>query len=219
MLAITAFLVNPRPEHRVWVTTTLAATLAALIHFRPNNILASVALFAALYFKSQRDAKSTSTNHRFPVVISFVLVMLLSLVHNLYYGGQFVLFTPNPNNMYAFDFFEVVREQSLGTALMLVWEQLRIMMHWQLPDDPNFAIFFWGAQLALVAAIVLRARKRVLTAPMTVVALLPLTYAVPMLPFTLESYFPRLIVAASLLCLCAALIVWPRKQHGSALTS
>jgi hypothetical protein len=91
------------------------------------------------------------------------------------------------------------------------------MMYWRVPNDPNFAIFFWGAQLALVAAIVLRARKRVLAAPLTAVALLPLTHVLPMLKFQTTSYYPRMIVASSVLCLCAALIVWPRDESRSEL--
>jgi hypothetical protein len=34
-----------------------------------------------------------------------------------------------------------------------------------------------------------------------------------MLLFALESYYPRLIVAASLLCLVSALLIWPREDR------
>jgi hypothetical protein len=68
-------------------------------------------------------------------------------------------------------------------------------------------IFFWGSQLALVVALVWRARRGVFFRAASLVALLPLTYAAPMLVITLESYYPRLIVSASLLCLCSALII------------
>ena len=207
MLAITAFLINPTPEHRTWVTTTLAATLAALVHFRPNNLLPSVVLFALLLAKTRRDAITTHTKQVANVVTGFVVVLLLSLLHNLYYGGQFVLFTPNPSNMYAIDIAEVARSEGVIEVFQVLWGQLAEVMYWRVPNDPSYMIFFWGSQLALVVALLWRARRGEFFRATTLVALLPVTYAAPMLVITLESYYPRLIVSASLLCLCSALII------------
>jgi hypothetical protein len=207
MLAITAFLLNPTPEHRTWVTTTLAATLAALVHFRPNNLLPSAVFFVLLMMKTHRDAIATHTKQVATVVSGFVVVLLLSLLHNLYYGGQFVLFTPNPSNMYAFDVFEIAKSEGVIEVLRVLWSQLGEVMYWRAPNDPSYMIFFWGSQLALVVALVWRARRGVFFRAASLVALLPLTYAAPMLVITLESYYPRLIVSASLLCLCSALII------------
>ena len=89
----------------------------------------------------------------------------------------------------------------------VLWGQLGEVMYWRVPNDPSYMIFFWGCQLALVAALVERVRRREFLRPTTLVALLPLTYAAPMLSITLESYYPRLIVSASLLCLCSTLIL------------
>jgi len=207
MLAITAFLLNPTPEHRTWVTTTLAATLAALVHFRPNNLLPSAVFFVLLMMKTRRDAIATHTKQVATVVSGFVVVLLLSLLHNLYYGGQFVLFTPNPSNMYAFDISEIAKREGMIEVLRVLWSQLGEVMYWRVPNDPSYMIFFWGSQLALVVALVWRARRGVFFRAASLVALLPLTYAAPMLVITLESYYPRLIVSASLLCLCSALII------------
>jgi len=207
MLAVTAFLINPAPEHRAWVTTTLAATLAALVHFRPNNLLPSILLFVLLVLRARRDAAITGTNQVSSVLSGFFVVFLLSLLHNLYYGGQFVLFTPNPSNMYAFDVAEIARSQGVLELFRVLWGQLGEVMYWRVPNDPSYMIFFWGCQLALVAALVERVRRREFLRPTTLVALLPLTYIAPMLKFLYDSYFPRLIVSASLLCLCAGLII------------
>jgi hypothetical protein len=45
--------------------------------------------------------------------------------------------------------------------------------------------------------------------------LLPVAYIAPMLKFQYSSYFPRFIVAASLLCLCSALLIWPRARQST----
>jgi len=141
------------------------------------------------------------------VVSGFVVVLLLSLLHNLYYGGQFVLFTPNPSNMYAFDVFEIAKSEGVIEVLRVLWSQLGEVMYWRVPNDPSYMIFFWGSQLALVVALVWRARRGVFFRAASLAALLPLTYVAPMLVITLESYYPRLIVSASLLCLCSSLII------------
>jgi hypothetical protein len=84
------------------------------------------------------------------------------------------------------------------------------MMYWGRPDDPNLAIIFWGSQLTLGFAIVTLMRTREMRRPQTLISLLPLTYIVPMASYSLASYYPRHIVTASLLCLCSAMIIWPR---------
>jgi len=87
------------------------------------------------------------------------------------------------------------------------------VMYWRVPNDPSYMIFFWGSQLALVTSLVWRAIRHEFLRPATLVALLPLTYAAPMLVITLASYYPRLIVSASLLCLCSALVMWPENPR------
>jgi hypothetical protein len=219
MLAVTAFLINPRPEHRVWVTTTLAATLAALIHFRPNSVFTFTALLPFIAMRLQRGDSRRLTLQVSSAIAAFAVVLPLSLLHNVFYGESFVPFTNNASLNYQFSWTAIWSEEGILGALATIWSQFRVMMYWRVPNDPNFAIFFWGAQLALVAAIVLRIRKRALAAPITAVALLPLTHVLPMLKFQTTSYYPRMIAASSVLCLCAALIVWPREQRTPALTT
>ena len=219
MLAVTAFLINPRPEHRVWVTTTLAATLAALIHFRPNSVFTFTALLPFIVMRLQRGDSRRLTLQVSSAIAAFVVVLPLSLLHNVFYGESFVPFTGNASINYQFSWTAIWSEEGILGALATIWSQFRVMMYWRVPNDPNFAIFFWGAQLALVAAIVLRARKRMLYSPLTAVALLPLTHVLPMLKFQTTSYYPRMIAASSVLCLCAALIVWPREKREPVLAT
>jgi hypothetical protein len=86
-------------------------------------------------------------------------------------------------------------------------------MYWGIPNDPSYAIIFWGSQLLLILALAWRACLKSILRPMTLAALLPLTYVIPMLKFQFTSYYPRFIVAASLLCLVSALLIWPRDEQ------
>jgi len=114
--------------------------------------------------------------------------------------------------MYKVRFGEILRDDGALQAAQAFWSQLRAVMYWRIPHDPNFAIFFWGSQILLVVSLLARARLRVFKKPPTLIALTPLTYVIPMLPFQLTSYYPRLLVSASLLCLCSALLLWPKRK-------
>jgi hypothetical protein len=211
LLGITAYFVNSQREHRAWKIAAVATTLAVLANLRPNSVFVSIALLFALLL--------SKVNWRHPdiglkqfgwSVATFVVVLPLSLIHNLFYGATFLPFVGNAYLIYAFNWTEIWSNQGIAGAIALIGSQLRTIMYWRVPNDPNYAIFFWGSQIALVSAICVRGWKRVLSKSQSFWILLPVTYVAPMLKFQFESYYPRFIVAASLLCLCSALLAWPR---------
>jgi hypothetical protein len=214
ILGITAYLIDNRAARPNWATVSIAATLAALVQFRPNGAFVSVALLLVLLGTMVSGNTDPLPVARIASALgAFAVVLSLSLLHNLFYGGEFVPFTPNPNMVYVFDIPEVFRQEGIGGVLSTGWSQFAAIMYWRVSNDPNYAIFFWGCQLALVASLILRMRSGAFRRPMTIASLLPLTYVLPMLLFALESYYPRLIVAASLLCLVSALLIWPRDKQ------
>lgn len=210
---ITAFLLRRTEENRIWLTTLVAIALAVTVQFRPNGLLVAFALLPLVLLKTDRARHDHGMKQISWAVVGFCVVMSLSLIHNLYYGQQLVIFTPSPNNMYAVNLAEVFGQEGIVAAIGSVWSQLRVLMYWHAPHDPSFAIFFWGSQLLLAAAVFARMRFRVFRKSKTLVALIPLAYITPMVPFDLSSYYPRLLVSASLLCLCSALLIWPKEQH------
>jgi len=207
MLAITAFLINPTPEQRVWVTTTLAATLAALVHFRPNSAFVSVAVLLLLLVKTLKVRTDAGIRLAVWVVVSFAAVIPLSLIHNLYYGNTFLPFVGNASLAYAVVWSDVFRNGGFVGVLAVAWSQLRELMYWRVPNDPNHIIFFWGCQLLFIITLARRIRWRAMLRPVSLVALLPITYIVPMLKFHYHNYYPRLIVTSSLLCLVSAILL------------
>jgi hypothetical protein len=212
LLGITAYLINPSPEERRWTIGVIAAGLGALTNFRPNSLFVFLYLLPILIWrKVDWQNKKLGVPQAFWAVSVFTIILPLSLIHNLYYGASFLPFVGNASLIYAFNWTDIVSIEGFRGALWVIWDQLRAVMYWREPNDPNFAIFFWGCQFMLAAAIILRVWLRQILTSLTLVTLLPLAYAIPMLKFQLDSYYPRFIVAASLLCLCSALIVWPQK--------
>ena len=211
ILGTTAFLLDPRSEPRIWVIASMSGALAAIVHFRPNNLFVSVALFVLVICrKTDRENHWVWWRQVGWAIASYAIVLSLSLIHNLYYGARFTPFTGNASINYAFSWTEIWSTHGIGGALSIIWAQVRALMYWRVPNDPSYAIVFWGAQLLLLAAIFERARKRVLRSFPLLFALLPLSYIAPMLKFQYSSYYPRHLVAASLLCMCCAILVWPR---------
>ena len=217
LLGIVAFLLGHHSERRVWVTTTVAAIVAALVHFRPNIVFVCVALLPLVLYKADRRNLENATRQIAWAVTVFFVILPLSLVHNLYYSGRFVPFTENSAKTVSvhkrFYWTEVWSDLGIRKTIDTIWEQVRILMYWIIPNDPNLAIIFWGSQLVLISALILLARESRLIKAKTLITLLPLTYVVPMLSYNLTSYFPRHIVTASLLCLGSALLVWPRAKQ------
>ena len=218
LLGVTAYLLVPHREQRNWATTAIAGTLVALIHFRPNTVFVSIVLVVALLLTKvewrQRDSGYRQLGW---AVAIFIVGLPLSLLHNLFYGDTFMPFTGNASINYAFNWTEVWGLEGISGAIAVIWSQLRSIMYWREPNDPNYAIFFWGSQLMLIAALYVRSRRGIFKRFTSLFALLPLAYVVPMLKFQFTSYFPRFIVAASLLCLCSGLLMWPRDNSDRAV--
>jgi hypothetical protein len=215
MLGLATFLLKSSPQTRTWVTSLIAMTIALMAHFRPNTVFVTLALLAILIASQapQRGFRSVPISSVWALT-SYVVVLSLALIHNLYYGEAFIVFTqPNQADWARFNWSTIWGDSGVRGALLIIWEQIRGLMYWRLPHDPNFAIFFWCSQVILVLSLLRRRHHRMLGSARTLQALLPLTYVLPMLSFNLASYYPRHLVAASLLCLVSALLIWPRDEQ------
>jgi hypothetical protein len=210
-LSVTVFLLRKNREGRIWVTTSLSAVLAAMIHFRPNYLFVSICLFMLiLILKVDNQSRMAQARQIGWAVSTYLLVLSLNLVHNLFYGDSFVPLTANAPINYEFSWTSIWSEEGFWGSLSVIWAQLRSLMYWRLPSDPSYAIAFWGSQLAFVVALLRRVRAIGRRGFLDCFILLPLTYILPMLKFQYTSYYPRHLVAASLLCLCSALLIWSR---------
>lgn len=212
ILGVSTLALRQQPESRTWFTSAVAGAVALTVHFRPNLIIVSFALLLLILLKTERRPDAPFARQNGFAIATFVAIVPLSLIHNLYYGQSFVPFASNAGINYAFNWTELFEGQTITDGIAVVWAQLRSLMYWRVPHDPNFAIFFWGSQFAFVLAISMRVRRGLLKSWQSVYLLIPVTYVGPMLKFQYESYYPRHLVAASLLCLCSALLAWPKTR-------
>lgn len=216
ILGVLAFLLDEAKEQPLWATNLFAAIVATLIHFRPNILFVCIAFLFLIILKARRAGSTQPAKPVAWALTIFLAIVPLSLIHNLFYGGRFVPFTENSAETVAihkrFSWLHIWSELGFQQAVTVIWEQTRIIMYWSPPSDPSLTIAFWGAQLSLVAALLFRYKLGVLVQARTLAAFLPVTYIAPMVSYNLVSYFPRHIVTANLLCLGAAMLIWPRNQ-------
>jgi hypothetical protein len=217
LLSVSYYLLDRTREYRVWVTVSLAAVLAILVQFRPNLVFSSLAILVVLLLtRSARDNRELLIRQVAGAVAAYAVVLSLSLIHNLFYGARFVVFTSQVfSDWVRFNWIDIWGEEGWWGGLSTVWSQIRALLYWQSPGDASYAIIFWGSQILLVVALLLRWRGGRSRSAISLVAVLPLTYVLPMLNFNFSSYFPRHLVAASLLCLCSALLIWPRAREST----
>ena len=220
ILGLSAFLIGREPETRVWVTSVLSAVLASLVHFRPNMVFVFAAFLVLLLGRIRGQRTQKLVHQSAWLVAAFLAILPLSLIHNLYYGARFVPFTESSvlsvGILTRFNWGDLFRSMSYSESVGVLWDQLAFLMYWNKPHDPSLAIVFWGSQILLLVALVLRHKFGELITGRSLIALLPLTYIIPMLGFLLTSYFPRHLVGANLLCLCSALLIWPMRRRATA---
>lgn len=193
----------------------LSGVTALMVQFRPNLFFVSLGFLSLLLSRMARGNREFFRRQVVWSLMVYGFVVSLSLLHNLYYGRQFVPFSGNASINYAFNWTDLLEQNGFSEAVGIVWAQVRTIMYWGVPDDPSYAIFFWGSQLMLGLVVILRLCTGVMHTRKSLVLLLPLTYIIPMLKFQYSSYYPRHIVAASLLCLVSAVLVWPTNTSKS----
>ncbi|NBT37062.1 MAG: hypothetical protein EBT21_02920 [Actinobacteria bacterium] len=218
LLGIYAYLCRAELEYRIWPAVLAAASLAVLAHFRPNLVFTCITLLLMVVLIGPSRTNALAGKRALSVLVAFTALLPIALIHNLYYGARFVPFTKPEvlavGNLSRFSWNGILGEPGLTETLRVIWSQLRFIMRWSAPTgDPSYVIGFWGAQMLLLAALVMRSKHRLILRPKTLIALTPFSYVIPMLSFSLTSYYPRHLVSASLLCLCCALLIWPTDEE------
>lgn len=180
---------------RAWPVGAALAGLAVGIRSNqgPAIALLIVAFLLSTPRKRWRVAATAAT--------VFLLVLVLPLAHNLYYGRRFVLssvqtdnpavLTVPPRNLLAIGHDKVIRSQVL--------DQLRQVAY--LTPLPSLAlrIGLHGLQVAwLIAVGAVIARWRYVNGPARLLLLWPIAFLGVYLFYTPESYYPRHIVAGHL---------------------
>jgi hypothetical protein len=207
LFAITGFFITRTRESRTWLLVTLSLVLGYCVQLRPNQVGGVVALLVALLLSVDRSDRSLAIGNFSKMTAAFGVVVSLSLLHNLYYGESFVPFTANGGINVAFEWTSVFSTGDFSA----VWQQLRTMMYWNSSNNWSWALMFWGSQALWIVVFALRAQRGNLFHVRSAYLLIPFGYALPMLKYQMDSYYPRHLVAINLAFMCAALIAWPQR--------
>ena len=218
LFAITGFFISRQHESRAWLLVALSLILGYCVQLRPNQIGGIIAIFLVLLTYVQRTDRTLAWGNIARMTTAFGVVVSLSLLHNLYYGERFVLFTANGLINLAFEWTDVLSAGDFS----VVWTQLRFMMYWNSIGNWVWAGMFWGSQMLWLAVVMLRVQQRQFLRTRSLMLMIPFGFALPMLRYQMGSYYPRHLVAINLAFLCAALMAWPRDSstatdtpHGS----
>lgn len=219
LLAISSFVVVTKSESRPWLMVTMTVALAYFIQARHNQAFALALLLLVLIMLVDRSNSSRAISTISIMVVTFATGSTLSLLHNLYYGESFVVFSANASINEAFSWLDVLGINPGNATSQDVWNQLRTMMYWNEATNWRYAAAFWTSQALWIAVVLLRVRNSVVRRIESLFLLIPLGYALPMLKFQMDSYFPRHLVAINLSLLCAAMMAWPRTSLNSPETA
>jgi hypothetical protein len=215
LLFITGFVATTRGETRSWLLVGMSIALGYSIQMRPNQVGGVVLLFVALLLLIERSDRARAVATASKMLLAFLAIALFSLIHNLYYGESFVLFTANAGINYAFSWRDVLGIDAGDAGWSVVWDQARFMMYWNAIGNYSWALMFWGSQLCWLGVVAYRLRHRLALRARSLYLFIPFGYALPMLKYQMTSYYPRHLVAINLSFLCAALMAWPRKEESA----
>jgi hypothetical protein len=215
----TGYVITKRSEARAWPMVAFALALGYSIQLRPNQIGGVVMMFVVLLLLVDRTNQVQAIGTISKMLVIFAAVTSFSLWHNLYYAESFVPFTANAGINYKFSWLDVLGLRAGEDSLGVVWDQLRFMMYWNSPGNWSWTFMFWGAQLLWIIAIAYRYKKGLLFRAKSVVLLIPLGYALPMLKYLMDSYYPRHLVVINLAFLLTALMAWPHSEKADEVSA
>ena len=191
----------------------LATIMAALTaQFRPNQAFGALFLFMLVQSELMTEKKSRQLLPRIQLIVVFSLIMSLSLMHNLYYGFGFVVFSVtgglNSNLSYS-DFLNIFNDESIRSMFI---DKLLLTFNFAWPPN-TLSLTFLVFDLIWLIAVVSIIKLRNVGFKVWIALLLPLTYLVPQLPYDISSYYPRHVVATQLAFVLSGLYVISRQTR------
>jgi len=152
-------------------------------------------------------------------ILFFFGALLLPLIHNLYFGHKFAVLptSGNPTNPeYSWSqFLRIFNDESSRQMATLKLRQFTYTAYFTegFGFSKTLALSFWGFQflwlVALVRLLVIRCRSTIIW----MIWLWPLMFAVPIIPYRLDSYYPRHFVIFNMALGISAIAVLIR-LHG-----
>ena len=213
---IFGLIVRGNISHSMAIIGTIMAALTA--QFRPNQAFGALFLFLLIQSELFTTENSRQLLNRLQLSVVFVTTMSLSLMHNLYYGFEFVFFSVtggiNSNSSYS-DFLNIFNDEAVRAMFI---DKLSLTLNLGWPPSP-VSLAFWSLQLIWLLAVANTIRLRSTGFKVWIALIFPLTYFVPQLPYDISSYYPRHVVATQLAFGLSGLYVISRQVRIKSRTS
>ena len=184
---VTALVAKPQISHKTAISLSVISALT--VQFRPNQAVGALVLFALVFFTPDNHESNFQKNllQKFMLIFAFGVTLSLSLLHNLHYGPNFVLFSSTGALNSEFTHAEMLKVFTDPAIRNLVFTKLRMALHWY-PESVvgSERVSFWTLQIIWVSAVVRAVITRSSQLKVWLMFLLPLAYLIPMLPFKFQ---------------------------------
>ncbi len=227
-----AFAIAPSSEYPTWMlifvtfglimrgsisqpVAIIATIMAALTsQFRPNQAFGALFLFLLVQSDLATGKNLKQILDRVQLLIVFTATMSLCLIHNLYYGGEFVLFSVTGGPSSDFSYSALLDIFSDENARAIFVNKLVVTFNYGWPPSPR-SLAFWALDLIWLLAVVRTIKLRDIGIRIWMVLIFPLAYFVPQIPydFSRGGYHPRHVVAIQLAFGLSGLYVLSRQAR------
>ena len=189
------------------IGATIIAGLTA--QFRPNQAFGALLLFLLIQANLNVQKDNRMVLERIQLIFVFAMTMSLSLLHNLHYGFEFVLFSNTGPLNSDFPYSSLLNIFSDQSAREMFLAKLSTYFNYKFPQSP-LTISFWALDLLWLIAVIRTVATKKVKFNTWIVLIFPLAYIVPQFPYNILSYYPRHIVATHLAFGLSALYVYSR---------
>jgi len=189
-----------------------AALCGFCVFVRTNQLFGMAALVAIFAFVGFSKKSLKQVSFWLPFCV-FGFMVLLPLLHNLYFGRVFVLLpqSAGKNSDYSwaelFQFFS--NGESRAKAIMKLREfTYTAYLNKGMGFSFTLAIVFWSFQIAWIISLAQVCRRRLRSLKNFAVVIWPLAFAIPAIPYRLDAYYPRQVVMFNLALGLAAFAIF-----------
>lgn len=183
---------------------TLGVSAGLLSVIRTNQVFGMFFLLLIVIVARTKEWSLKAIGKAAIPVTLFIGAVLLPLAHNLYFGHRFVVLptSGNPTSPeYSWSqFLRVFSDESSRQMATLKLRQFTYTAYFTegFGFSKTLAIAFWSFQLLWLVALIRLVMVRCRNTTIWMLWLWPLMFAVPVIPYRLDSYYPRHFVMFNL---------------------
>ena len=213
-------------NYSTWRVVGLGLLAGLSMNFRPNQAPAWAYLVIAVALGIFCSREFSPKRKRLFWILTFTSLLTgsLSLIHNIYYGKSFVVFSSSGVGSQQYPWKILLEMFYDPESRRIVLEKFRTLtmftMH-PLPKDKywSYTNSFQLMHISWIISLIVSFRATKHYSLTAVYALVPFTFLVPMVMFDASSYFPRHMVIINLAFLFSAVLMIFEGQKSSKLSA